>query len=341
MYEKYNAEKLCRKILEDNGGMIADKARTILLEDPALKDLRTPLEFVSKNWRNPLTSAMIKLSCEAVGGQPEETHEVALAMSLMSLSVYLWDDIIDKAALKSFKPTLSGKFGEDTALVIGGLALAKAFLFLNQMNLDEVMYNSISKLLWQLWAKMSRVETVSLRLRSRGHVSAKKKFWKIKMEASDMETCLEIGAILGRGSEIKVKHLGRYGLFLGMILELRKDAYVSLNLTSDLAQRIRNGALPYSLLWASEHSEKILKKLANLGNKTTIEPSDIKGVVEQVLKTGAIGNTMEIIKKLAKKAKAELIEVEKNRATQTLQLFVEAQCSVFINSLSTLQADGN
>jgi hypothetical protein len=43
MYEKYTVEERCHKILEDNGGVIADKARTILLEDPALKYLRPPL----------------------------------------------------------------------------------------------------------------------------------------------------------------------------------------------------------------------------------------------------------------------------------------------------------
>src|SRR3989337_2992326 len=110
MYEKNNIEESCRKILEDNGGVIADKARTILLEDPALKDLRTPLEFVSKNWRNPLPPALMSLSCEAVGGQPEETHQAALSMNLMSLSFYIWDDMLDKTQFKLFKPTLYGKF---------------------------------------------------------------------------------------------------------------------------------------------------------------------------------------------------------------------------------------
>lgn len=57
-----------------------------------LKDLRDPLKFIAKNWRDPLTPAMMRLSCEAVGGRLEETHEAALAMSLMSLSVCIWGD---------------------------------------------------------------------------------------------------------------------------------------------------------------------------------------------------------------------------------------------------------
>ncbi|MBT0160201.1 hypothetical protein G4O51_09475 [Candidatus Bathyarchaeota archaeon A05DMB-2] len=338
MYEKNSIEERCRRILEDNGGAIADRARTILLEDPALKDLREPLEFIAKNWRNPLTPAMMRLSCEAVGGHPEETDEAALAMSLISLSLYIWDDMIDKTHLKLFKPTLFGKFGEGTALIIGGLASAKAFTILNQMNVDKTKRQTIAKLLWDFLVKMAQAETASLRLRSQKVLSAKKKFWKIKTEATDLETCLKIGAVLGNGSESEIQHLGRYGLYLGIILELWKDFHVSVNLTAGLAERIRTGTLPYSLLWASERSEQIQRKLDGLSSKSTIEQADIREIVEDVLKLKALDVMSKTIRRFAKKARNELIKLKRNNATQTLQLFIETQPLLFIGSLSTLQA---
>ena len=338
MSKKSNNEERCRRILEENGAIVADKARTILLEDQGLKDLRPPLEFISKNWRNPLTPAMVRLSCEAVGGRPEETNEAALAMSLISLSLYVWDDIIDKAPFKLFKPTLFGKFGEGTALMIGGLTSAKAFSILNEMDIDKLERQTVTKMFWNLLTKMAKAETVDLRLRKKGNLSSRKKLWKIKTEAADLETCLRIGAILGNGSEDEVRHLGRYGLYLGIILELLKDFHVSINLTLELAEKIRSGALPYSLLWARERSEKIREKLEDLANRNTIEPSDIKEIVEGILETKALNHTMKIIRKYAKKAKEELIELKINNATRTLKFFVEAQLSLFIESLSTLQA---
>ena len=219
----------------------------------------------------------------------------------MNLSFYIWDDIIDKAPFKLFKPTLFGKFGEGTALMIGGLASAKAFSILNQMDVDKEKRQTVTKLFWDLWTKMAQAETVNLRLRSQRNSSSRKKFWMIKMEAADLETCLRIGAILGNGSENEVKHLGKYGLYLGIILELWKDFHVSINLTLELAEKIRSGALPYSLLWARKHSEKIRKKLEDLANKNTIEPSDIKEIVENILETKALNNTMKTIRKFTKK----------------------------------------
>jgi len=339
MFDKYSVKERCDRILEDNGGIVADRASKILLEDAALKDLRPPLEFVSKNWRDPLTPSMMGLSCEAVGGPADVTYEAALAMSLMNLSFYVWDDIIDKAPFKLFKPTLFGKFGEGTALMIGGLASAKAFSILNQMDIDKSKRQTVTKLFWDLWAKMAKAETVNLRIRSQGNALSRKKFWVIKMEAADLETCLKIGAILGNGSEDEVNHLGRYGLCLGIILELCKDFQVSINLTLELAEKIKSGALPYSLLWAKECSEKIQKKLEDLKNKNTIEPSDIKEIVEDTLETKTLNNTMKIVRKFTKRAKGELFELKrKNRATQTLKLFAEAQPQLFVESLSTLQA---
>jgi len=337
MCGKYNVKERCHRILEENGGMVADRARRILLEDAALKDLRPPLEFVSKNWRDPLTPSLIALSCEAVGGRSDVTYEASLAMSLMTLSFNIWDDMVDKTVSKAFKPTLLGKFGESTALMVGGLASAKAFSILNQMDVDKVKRQTVTKLFWDFWTKIAKAETVNLRLRRQGNVSSRKKLWVIKTQAANLETCLKIGAVLGIGSEDEVKHLGKYGLCLGTILELWKDFHVSINLTLALAEKIRSGALPYSLLRARKRSEKIQKKLEDLANKNTIEPSEIKEIVENTLEK-ALNNTMKIIRKFTKRAEEELLELNKtNTATQTLKFFVEAQPQLFIESLSTLR----
>lgn len=338
MYSKSKIEERCRKILEDNGGMVADKSRTILLEDPALSDLRSPLEFISRNWRDPLTPALMRLSCEAVGGQPDETYEAALAMSLMNLSFRIWDDIIDRAPFKLFRPTLFGKFGEGPALIIGGLASAKAFLILNEIDIDKLKRKIITRLFWNLWTKMAKAETVSLKLRRKENYSSKEKFWKIKSEAAaDIETCMRIGAIIGGGSESEIKHLGRCGLCLGITFELWKDFHVSVNLTLELAAKIRSGVLPYSLLWAEERSEKIRKKLEKLSSENAIRTPDIREIVHDIIETKALDNTWKTIKRFTKKAKEELYNLKTNSTIKTLEFFVEAQPQLFIESLPTLK----
>ena len=336
MYTESSLKERCQKILEENGGHIADKASNILLEDPTLKDLRHPLEFISKTWRDPLTPAMMSLACEAVGGSSEEAHETSLAMSLIHLCLYVWDDIVDNAKFKSFKPTLFGKFGEGPALIIGGLASAKAFLILNRMNVDVVKRQEINKLVWELLTKMAQAEVVNLRLRKSGNVSYRKKFEIIKMEASDLEICTKIGAILGNGSNVEIKHLANYGLFLGIIFGLWKSFHVTTNLTMELAEKLKSGAYPFLLLWAKERSDKLRKKL-ELTHDKSISPSKIGAIVEDVLETNVLEYTKQKIREFTTEARVELTHLNDNEATRKLIFFVEVQPQLFIESLPLIQ----
>jgi geranylgeranyl pyrophosphate synthase len=332
MRNKYYSNEVCRKILEDNGGLIADKARRILLEDRSLKDLRQPLEFISKSWRD-LTPALMRLSCQAVGGQPEETNDAAIAMCLMHLSFSIWDDIIDKVRFKSFKPTLPTKFGESTSIIVAGLAAAKAFSIINEANLKKEKRQLINEWVWQLCSKMARTETLASRMRTQGILSSNKKLWKIKSEASDLATCLKIGAVIGNGSENDINHLGNYGMYLGIIFSLRQDFQTSINLTLELADKIKNNSLPYSILWATEHSEKINDELS-LAQKNAIDGAYVKEFVKEVLNSRVFDHVARKITAYSEKAKEELIYIKTSSANQTLRSFVDIQSRLFVESFS-------
>jgi geranylgeranyl pyrophosphate synthase len=333
MTQKLTAKEQIRKILETHGGKTATKATNLLLQDITLQELTPMLEFVSKNWRDPLRPAMIKLACESVGGKPEETEEAAVAMSLMNLSFYLWDDIIDKAPSRLFKPTMFGKFGEGPTLIMGGLASAKAFTVLSQSRLDQAKRETVTEMFWNMWAKMATAETLSLQKRSKEY-SAKDKLFKIEKEAAaNLETCLKIGGIIGNGKESEIEHLGKYGLGLGVILELQHDIQVSLNLTLELADKIRTGAYPYTLLWAKEHDPEIQKNFQNVINAKTLGPKEIEKIVQGILTTKALDQIEKTIQKLAKRVLKELEEMKKNSAGKALRDFVQAQPALLKENL--------
>jgi geranylgeranyl pyrophosphate synthase len=329
MVQKQTAKEQIQKILEDNGGKTADKTTNILLHDPTLKELKPELEFISKNWRDPLRPAMIKLACEAVEGKPQDTEEVAIAMSLMNLSFYLWDDIVDKAPCRLFNPTLFGRFGEGPALIMGGLASAKAFTILNKANLDKAKRRTIAALFWNMWAKMAKTEAVNLRTR-KNQYSAKDKLLKIRAEAkADLENCLKMGAVIGNGSKNEIKSLGKYGLYVGIILELQHDFQVSVNLTLELADKVRIGALPYTLLCAKEKSIELQETLKDVALRKTIGPGEIEKIVQGVLAAKMLDRIEVTIEKLSKKAVEELMVTKKKNATKALRFFVEAQLQLF------------
>jgi geranylgeranyl pyrophosphate synthase len=333
MTERYRVDTALLKILEENGGETAAEARAALLKDPALKGLEEPLTWLSTNWRDPLTPGIVQLSCEAVGGSSEKAASVALAICLMHQSFYIWDDIIDNSMLKMFKPTLFGKFGGNTSLIIGGLSAAKAFSVLNQIDIDKEKMAEINGLCWKLWANMAQTESVTLERISKGTFSCEDKFLKIEAEASDLEICAQIGAVLGDGSPEKIRHLAKYGFCLGVILELWKDLHVAANLTLGLAEKLKSGVLPYATLWASQHSEKLRLRLENAKKTGNHDAPTVTEVVEDTLATGVLDNVVAQIEKNAVVARKKIACLAENRATRILKSFVDNQPNLFLESL--------
>jgi len=333
MIKDHDIEERCRKILEDNGGEVADKARMILLEDPALKELREPLQFISENWRD-LTPAFMSLSCEAVGGKPQETRDAALALSLLNLSFTVWDDMIDNAKSKAFKPTVFGKFGQGLTIITGGIASAKAFTILNEAKMESSKRAEIGKVIWELCNKMAAEEVVAINIRSEGIMPSYKKISKIKSEAVDLRASLKIGAIIGNGSNSEINHLDRYGKYLSIILELRKDFQVSVNLTLELPEKIRNNRLPYSIMWATEHSTKLALELKRLRQKEIIDYSSMKKFIKHFLDTEVFSYLSEKINKYRKTADAELNYLTATTANQSLKDFVNIQSTLFNESFA-------
>ena len=329
-------EERCYRILEEKGGQVADEARTILLKEESLKALQHPLQHISKNWRDPFTPSMVTLSCEAVGGKTgDATHQAALAMALMNLSFCLWDDIVDKTLCKGFVPTVLGKFGEGVTLMIGGLASAKAFSILGEMKVNETKRRTITGLVWGYWSKLAKAEATNLELRVRSDVKPEEKLNVIEMQAVSLEISLKIGAVLGNSSEDEMERLGNYGRYLGIILDLGKDFKSSVNLTLELAEKIRRGAFPYTLLWARNHSEKIRQCLPLLTN--AINPIDIRKIVEAVLETKALENTVKLLNTLTQKGEAELLDLKNKEHASTLKFLLQAQTEIFRESLSAFE----
>ncbi len=333
MQPKQTAKQRIQNLLETHGGKTADKTQTILLKDPTLQELKPQLEFIQKNWRDPLRPALMKLACDAVGGDPTQTEESAAAISLMNLSFYLWDDIIDSTTARAFKPTTYGKYGQNQTIILAGIATAKAYTILTQARLNSAKREATADLLWNMWTKMATAETTNLKAQT-GTYTSEEKLAKIETEAhANLETCLKIGALIGNASKKEADHLAKYGHTLGVILDLQTDTKVTLNLTLELTQKIARKDYTYTMLIAKEDNPEIQKTLNKINNSKTSNPLEINALLTEILATNALNNVAEKIKKLSKDAAREIVELKKNSATGALLDIARAQPLVFRENL--------
>jgi len=335
MYIKSSLEEQCREILEEKGGKIADEARFILLKEESLKRLRSDLRHISKYWRDPATPSMIILSCEAVGGKPDRAvHQAALAMTLINLGINLWDDLLDKTLQKRFIPTLVGRSGEGVALIVGVLAQAKAFQILHKIDLDKKKSQALMQMVWNYLKELAEAEKVNTELKKQPDISPEEKLRVIEMQAESLKVLTNIGVLFGNGSEDESKHLGNYMKYLSMILDLIKDFKISINLTLDLAEKIKGKSLPYTILWAKGHSQELRDYLVCLNEH--IKPEDIKEIVRMLLETNIIESFERLLTFLTNKAERELSNLNTNNATQTLKFILNMQAKVFHEDIESL-----
>ena len=335
MHVKGTLEERCRRIFEDKGGKIADEARFILLKEESLKRLRSDLEHISQYWRDPATPSMIILSCEAVGGKPDKAvHQTALAMTLINLSINLWDDLLDKTVQKRFIPTLLGKSGEGVTLIAGVLAQAKAFQILHEVEIEKEKSQKLMQLVWNYLKELAEAEITNIKFKKQTEISPEEKLRIIKMQAESLKALSNIGVLLGNGSKDESKHLGNYIKYLSMILDLIKDFKTAINLTFDLSEKIKRNSLPYTILWAKDHSQELREYLISLDKH--IKPVDIKEIVRMLTETNVIEHLKQLLTALTKKALKELIKLDINNATQILNFILTSQVAILDETLESL-----
>jgi len=328
-------EERLQAVLEDKGGTAVEDAKRIMVEGVESGDLRAALQYLAEHWQDPLRPALIALSCETVGGRPETTTPAATAMTLLCSCMNVYDNIMDRSRLRRFIPTLPEKFGSGLALIAAGLVTGKAFSVLQETSekMAPAKCATVNRLFQEFLLKMSEAEAMNLRLRQEGEASAREKLQVLQMEAADIEACMKIGAAIGCGSQREIEQLGAYGSTLGTILRLREDLWCALNLTVELAQKIRDHNPPYVLTWAASHSQKARSLLSTLTRKERIEPNDIKEVVEVVFEEGAVEHIKELVEELASKSIQALPPLRKGECRSSLELVAGAQQYLLLKPL--------
>lgn len=321
-------EQRYKELIETHGGLVADKSIERLLNDPQFTAIKPFIHFTAKNWRDCFSPTLMNLGCQFVGGNPKETEDIAVSISLMNLSFRIWDDIIDETYFRTLRPTFVGKFGKSAALIYGGAISAKAFTIASKTELAPEKKEKTNELIWNYWAEMAESEIKDLNAKAELY-SAANKLNKVKAETINIQTCLKIGAIIGKGSEADIALLEEYGSNLGIMFELLKDVKVSLNLTLELERKIQQNQLPLLLLLVQEESEQFKEEIKCLSKNDRINSENTGHLIEAILASESWQQYIGYFEMASEKC--QTIFTAKNMAAQTLSIIAYYQSKIFSN----------
>jgi geranylgeranyl pyrophosphate synthase len=198
----------------------------------------------------PVFPALISLSCEAVGGNPNKTDSIGAALTLLAAAADIHDDVIDQSETKYGKKTVFGKFGNDIAILTGDALLFGGFSLLNREYelLSKKQRTKIQSLLLEAFREISGAEAKETATRK--FITTPQDYLKIiEAKAAVPELHCKVGAIIGNGSDKVTKSFGNYGRIFG-ILSIIRDEFIDLLEYRELQSRIKNEVPPLPVLYA-------------------------------------------------------------------------------------------
>ena len=165
--------------------------------------------------------ALLVLANYAVGGDGSRENAIRLAavMEMLHTATLVHDDIIDNAELRRSRPSVTAKFGNQSAVLMGDWLYMSAF----ETSLQERSLE-ILDILTRLTRKMTEGELIQLTMIGNTAITREEYFDILRRKTAYLFSgCCEIGAILGGASIDQQAALRDYGMNLGIAFQLADD----------------------------------------------------------------------------------------------------------------------
>jgi len=221
------------------------------------KPLREALEYFFESWFDILHPALISLSCEAVGGDKNQTVKFGAAVVLLAAGADIHDDIIDHSTCKGQNLTVFGKFGQDLAILAGDALILKGTYLLHEAcepytnSQRQRILESIKNTFFEICSGVAK-ET---ELRGSTSFSLEEFLSIVERKVAAVEATMMIGALIGGGSDQQIAVLSHYGRIYGMLLSLR-DEFVDVFEADEITNRLKNECLPLPIVLALQEDSK-------------------------------------------------------------------------------------
>jgi geranylgeranyl diphosphate synthase type I len=314
------------RLLQEKSQRARDSVKAAIVEETLQsKKAKQALRLYLRKWEDTTRPGVVSLACEAVGGNPDKVVALQTALLFVDAAMDIHDDVLDKSVRKGAAETVYGRFGEETALLLGNAFLVKGFNHIYRITeglpSEKRLWivDSVKDFLFEV---ISAHVTESGLCRDKWSVRPKQYVAVLRQKAADIEGHMRIGAIFGFGKPAEIEALAKYGRNLGFLLAVRSD-FVDVFELDELANRVRNECLPLPLLYLLR-SPGLKKKIRGILDEEKISESEAGELVEMIWASREVAKLKESLGKVEKEAASCLSVLRPNSAKKTLLILVEA-----------------
>jgi geranylgeranyl pyrophosphate synthase len=268
----------------------------------------------------------VRLSNESVGGDWHKIIGALAAVELTDLSVIMTDDVLDESPRRMGRPTFHKKWGIKNAIIVSSILKSIASEELIRTAIENhLSSNKLCEALYVFEQAHKRIyigQYTDLMYEDfyLNEVSSRKYLEMIRdTTGSQISACCAIGGIMGQGSDSEVNALKDFGLYAGLIFQIRDDLidYIDDEFTTgkppfgDFVRRKKR--LPLIIAYKN-HKNKLIKILANKNNVINCK----KEIVELITSQKSLHAIRRILIELGEKALSRLKYLENKNSVRLL-----------------------
>ena len=199
--------------------------RKLLLDadfDQAPPYLADPMRYALQGEGKMIRPALCLAAAEAVGGDWQESVQVAAALEIFHTFTLVHDDIMDGDELRRGKPTVHKEFDDDRALLAGDTLLLYVYELLGES--DPQIFPLLYKAFTQGAMDVCYGQGWDMQFGQSQSVDPEQYEMMIDLKTGALiKLACEMGGIVGRGSEQQISALSRFGLLLGRAFQMQDD----------------------------------------------------------------------------------------------------------------------
>jgi geranylgeranyl pyrophosphate synthase len=208
---------------EENGSLLGGFERRMeevihRISHPGFQSILTNAVGGGKRVRPLLTC----LSCEAVGGNPRDAIDVAVAVELLHVASLVHDDIMDGSTMRRGRPTVAEAHGIPVAVLAGDMLLATAFRLVQHSASQRS--GEIGRVLTGAFVDLCEGQAYDLLPVSHERRDRERHRHTVEQKTARLlETAASLGAMCAPCEDLYVRALGAFGFHLGMAYQAQDD----------------------------------------------------------------------------------------------------------------------
>lgn len=269
------------------------------------------------------------LAAQAVGGDSKKVMPYGVALEILHSFTLIHDDIMDECDTRRGVPAVHAKWGLPMGILAGDTMFAMLFEILDQLQIDDKMYRSISLDVAKLAREVCEGQYWDMHFEEQKKIEELQYYHMIERKtATFFEIAMKNGAELGEGEPQQVKKLAECGRLMGLAFQVWDDYLGVMGKAADTGKPERSDILQgkKTLVYVSTHGKLDpfdRRQFVDLYRKDDKTEKDIAEIVKFMEKSGGLEYTRTRAREFSSFAKATLADLPETAAKRLLLILCE------------------